>query len=503
MLTNQSWGRAVRRFLSMASAATLGAILAIACLQSCADLGDRPELDPDSWAPHRADREWNAPPGAAGSQFGFNDTAIGVKQNERGAVQTGQEYDLPQLIDVALLNNPETARAWSAARSAAAGFGAAQAPYYPQAAVSSDNGYQRTIIELPGAPGVLKQWQADPIVAMNWTLLDFGRRKSASDSAEDRLIAANLAFNRSIQDVVFNIEAAFYALDAADGAVIAAQQNLKLAETDFDEVRQRVDLGLATEPQRLLAKETVAQSQFDLANAQLLVHGAQAQMALALGVPADPPVRIVGLEAQSPPQALNQSVEAFIAEARRERPDLAARVASLRANEADIIQARAQFLPVVGLSTSYGENLWNFTFMTPRTVQTGQPQYSALLTLRWDLFTGFKRLNDVRRAEDERDVARADLRSEEINTIAEMWRAYFEVDSSLSKYTFAQSLVSASEESYNANLETYRQGLSTIVELLTAERDLANARYTFIQSKAQLLTAYAAVAYAAGAVHVK
>jgi len=498
MLTSQAWSRALKGLGSIASAP----ILAIVCLQGCAGFGDRPELYPDSWAPQRADREWSAPQVASG-QFAFTETAVGTGRNAPPAVQTDQQYDLPKLIDIALIHSPETQRAWSAARSTAAGFGSAQAAYYPQAAFSSDNGYQRTIIELPGAPGVLKQWQADPIFVMNWMLLDFGRRKSASDSAQDRLIAANFAFNRSIQDVVFKVESAFYALDAADGAVIAAQQNLKLAETDFDAVRQRVDLGLATEPQRLLAKETVAQSHFDLANAQLLVQDAQAQMAIALGVPADQPVRIAGLETQAPPPSLNQSIEAFIAQARRARPDLAARVASLRASEADVRQARAQFFPIVGLSTSYGENLWNFTFQVPRTVQIGQPQYSALMTLRWDLFTGFRRLNDVRRAQRDRDVARADLRSAEINTIAEMWRAYFEVGSSLSKYDFAQSLVTASEESYNANLETYRQGLSTIVELLTAERDLANARYTLIAAKAQLLTAYAAVAYAAGAVHVK
>jgi outer membrane protein len=136
-------------------------------------------------------------------------------------------------------------------------------------------------------------------------------------------------------------------------------------------------------------------------------------------------------------------------------------------------------------------------------VQTGQPQYSALLTLRWEIFTGFKRLNDVRRKENDRDVARAELRSVDINTIAEVWHANFDVNSSRSKYAFAQSLVDSSRESYDANLETYRQGLSTIVELLTAERELANARYTFIQSKAQLLTAYAALAYAAGAAYAK
>jgi outer membrane protein len=481
---------------------TAVALLMFSCLQGCAEISDRPELNPGKWAAPTPDAEWTVP-AAVNAQLKLPGTGIAMNSHVPGTIQTSHEYNLPELIDIALMNNPETSRAWSAARAAAANFGAAQAAYYPQAGFRSDNGYQREIIYLPSVFGVLKQWQADPIVTLNWTLVDFGRRESASESSLDRLIANNLAFNRTIQEVVFNTESAFYALDAADGAVIAARQNLKLAETDFDAVRQRVDLGLATQPQLLLAKETVAQSHFDLANAQLMVHDAQAQMAVALGIPANPPVTILGLETQRPPQELNRSVEALIAEARSRRPDLAARVASLQASEADIRQARAQFFPTVGLSAGYGETLWNFTLQTPRTVQTGEPQYSALLTLRWEIFTGFRRLNDVRRAEDDRDVARAELKSAEVTTIAEVWHAYFEVESSRSKYAFAQSLLDASQESYNANLDTYRQGLSTIVELLTAERDLANARYTLIQSKAQLLTSYADLAYAAGAVHVK
>jgi outer membrane protein TolC len=124
------------------------------------------------------------------------------------------------------------------------------------------------------------------------------------------------------------------------------------------------------------------------------------------------------------------------------------------------------------------------------------------LTLKWSIFTGFKRLNDVRQTEAEREVARADVEALEINTIAQVWRAYFEFQSSLSKYDYARSLLAASTEAYEANLETYHQGLSTIVELLTAQRDLAQARYTLIQSKAELLTAYASVAYAAGSISV-
>ena len=103
-------------------------------------------------------------------------------------------------------------------------------------------------------------------------------------------------------------------------AVIAAQQNLQLAETDFDAVHRRVDLGLATEPELLLSKERLAQSRYELANAQVLVRDAQAKMAVALGIPADPPVRIVGLETEPLPPELSRSVETFIAEARRQRP---------------------------------------------------------------------------------------------------------------------------------------------------------------------------------------
>jgi outer membrane protein TolC len=358
------------------------------------------------------------------------------------------------------------------------------------------------VVQLPGTAGTLKQWQAEPVAEMTYTLLDFGRRASAAEVARNRLIANNFIFNRTIQDVVFKTEASFYGLDAAQAAVTAAEQNLQLAQTDYEAVQQRVNLGLANQPELLLAKERAAQSRFDLANAHLHVHDAEAQLSVALGVPANEVPRIEGLEHQPIPKSLNAGVEVLIREARRKRPDLAARVASLRQSEADVAQARAQLYPVVGLSGNYGENVWNFRFALPRTVQTSQPLYSAFLTLKWDAFTGFRLTNDVRKAEADREVTRAGLQSLEIDAIAQVWRAYYEFESSLSKYEYAVSLLEAARESYDANLQTYRQGLSTIIELLTAQRDLANARYTLIQSKAEVLTAYAAVAYAAGAVRI-
>jgi outer membrane protein len=484
-------GNSARRSVSHLYFVALGALL---LASGCAGLADNTAIHPDRSAPAASDREWLAPPSVIATH-----TPVADGMNTPQTPLYGSRpYDLDALIDIALRNNPRTRSAWESARSAAAEFGAAQSPYYPQSDAEAANGYVRVPFELPGSVGAVNQWQSVPVVNATYVLLDFGRRRSATDAARERLIASSFAFNRVIQEVVFQTQTAFYALDGALAAVTAAQRNLELAQTGFEAVRQRVDLGLATEPELLLAKELVAQSEFDLASARLLVHDGQANLAIALGVAASGDLRIESLQSLAVPESVGTAVETVIEEARRQRPDLAAKSAAFRASEADVSQARAQFMPTIGLSGSYGEDFWNFRFVVPRTIQTAQPQYSALLTLRWDLFTGFKRLNDVRRAEADREAARADLRSLEVDTTAEVWRAYYEFESSRSKYLYAQSLIAAAQEAYAANIETYRQGLSTIVELLTAERDLANARYTLVQTKSEVLTTSAAVAFAAG-----
>jgi outer membrane protein len=61
-------------------------------------------------------------------------------------------------------------------------------------------------------------------------------------------------------------------------------------------------------------------------------------------------------------------------------------------------------------------------------------------------------------------------------------------------------LLTASQSSYDSNVKSYGHGLATIIDLLSAERELATARYTIIQSKADLLVSAAAVTFATGAI---
>jgi outer membrane protein len=500
-------GRLVKkhRRTSRAARRAVGAwmLAGAACsVVGCSYFAAAPEIAPNRYAPAAADQPWSPAAKYAGD--------YAVPAAERAPQQVPStppeashtQLSLPRLVDVALTNDPDTRVAWQRARAAAAAYGASRSPYYPTVSTHTRAGYTRQIIELPGAVGSLHQWYAEPVLRLTYTLLDFGRRDADAETARNQLAASNFTFNRELQTVVFNTQRAFYALAASHAGVTAAEQNLELAKTDNDAVQRRVDLGLATEPELLLARERVAQSEYDLASARLVVRESEASLALAIGVAANTPFEIESLASQQVPKSLGREVDDLIADAVRQRPDLAAQVASLNASEAGIKRARAEFYPTVNVLGEYGIQAWNFTFAGPPSVTTSQPQYTAEMMLDWDIFTGFKRLNDLKQAEASRAEAAATLQSSELGAIAEVWRAYFEFESTLKKFEYAEALLAATNEAYSANLDTYRQGLNTIVELLTADRDLANARYTMIQSTADLLTSSAAVAYAVGAIEM-
>jgi outer membrane protein TolC len=105
----------------------------------------------------------------------------------------------------------------------------------------------------------------------------------------------------------------------------------------------------------------------------------------------------------------------------------------------------------------------------------------------------------VREAASERGAAEAQLAALELAVARQVWQAYADVKTSLAKRDFAQALVAASEEAYAAALESYQAaGLASVLDLLAAQRDLARARYTDIQTRADVLRASAALVYAAG-----
>lgn len=200
------------------------------------------------------------------------------------------------------------------------------------------------------------------------------------------------------------------------------------------------------------------------------------------------------------PADLSAGVESLIDRALAERPDLAARVAEARAADAAVGRAQAEMFPDLGFEGRWGMNFWDYTVGSSSRIRNREPSYSTLLRLEWDVFRGFGRENAIRAARAESERVRSELEASRIDASVEVWSAYYDYRAAIQKLAYAQTLLASAQDTYQATFDSYGLGLSDVVTLLTAERDLATARYTLVRARAEVLTGAAALAYAAGAV---
>ena len=119
--------------------------------------------------------------------------------------------DLVELIDIAERVNPETRVTWERARQAAIGLGLVESEYFPVLTLSALGGYQSEAFPLPrmSLPAVSFAFDPErPSYAQSALAAPRLRPSgSALDAAKERLLAANLGFNRKHQEIIFRCPA--------------------------------------------------------------------------------------------------------------------------------------------------------------------------------------------------------------------------------------------------------------------------------------------------------
>jgi outer membrane protein len=104
--------------------------------------------------------------------------------------------------------------------------------------------------------------QVFPTLSLRWLLLDFGRRGNALDAAQERLLAANLGFNREHQEGMLRVQRAFVGLGSLRAKIAAAQSAVDAARAVRELAEAQLRHGLATLPEVALARQQKAQAAF-------------------------------------------------------------------------------------------------------------------------------------------------------------------------------------------------------------------------------------------------
>jgi outer membrane protein TolC len=450
-------------------------------------------------APLSSESQWR-PPDLG--RFGSELTA--QKEPEADAQKV---YDLAELVDLAERINPETKVAWEQARQAASAIGLAQSDYYPVLALQAAANYAREPIPIPltttkAAFEDLQEQQASPVATLEWVLLDFGRRKANVRAAKYKLLASNLGFNAHHQAVVFRVQSAFFDLCKARGRIDVARSSLDSAVKVQEAAEERVKLGLATATDLSQARQQAAQAAFDSEAVQVEERDAHVSLAEAIGITPTTPFQAEDFSRLPMPTNLENSVETVIDRSLKQRPDLLAKVAVLREKEAEIRRARAAYYPTLSFQGAVGgsfDQAWiNVESQEIPRTSTEQPSWQADLALTWSLFDGGARKRKLEIAKSEHAAAQHELDDSRDKAISQVWRYYSDTKLAIRRLEVAAALVEASQKSYDQTLESYQNGLSSLVDLLTARRELSQARYIQLDTRTSVLQSAAALAFASG-----
>jgi outer membrane protein TolC len=410
-------------------------------------------------------------------------------------VDRGRVYSLPELIDLAEMHNPETRVAWETARERAADVGIARSAFFPtltavalastirDAALIGEFFHRQTL-------GIF-----EPTLHVEYLIFDFGGRSGAVDVAKANLLSANLQFNDTHRRVIFQVSAAYFQFINAKGQREAAEISLKNAQLVEEDAQSRLKNGLGTLPDLLEATAAREQADYDLQAALGAEQIAEGRLATSMGLPAETAFRIQDVHELPIPSGVPDSLDHEIDRAFRQRPELLEQIARIRAAEGAIKTVRSAYVPSIGFSGDGGlARAYGQQDLYPGTYAEGAV-WSVGVQMKWTLFDGARREKALASANAEKRAAEADLNSLRDRIDQEVFTSYTNLQTALRQQKSAAALLAASEQSYEAARQSYNFGVRNQLDVISAQKTLAQARSEDVAARAQLFFQMADLAF--------
>ena len=322
--------------------------------------------------------------------------------------------------------------------------------------------------------------------------LDFwGRVKNLSDAARSQYLATGQAERAFRLTLVRDVASAYFASRGAEEQIKLAEATVTSRKEGLRIARLRLDAGVTSALDYRQSETLLTQAETELASLRLARAQSENFLAVLVGgpLPADLPAPLP-LAAQSSPPALSAGLPSDLLVA---RPDILSAEEQLRAARANVGAARAAFFPSISLTGSVGfassslDNLFGNNGLT----------WSFGPSISLPIFDFGRNKGNLTVAEARENIAVATY-EKTVQT------AFREVADALAGRRYLAEQVEAQERGTLAQRriadlarKRYREGVSTYLEVLDAERNLFAAEQALIElRRAQvdnLVTLYVAL----------
>jgi outer membrane protein len=406
----------------------------------------------------------------------------------------------------ALQNNPDLAVDAPGQQAAELEFKAARAGYLPRldfeqsylagnnpvfvfSTLLTQNRFTADNFALPelNSPSALDNLQTR--VTAQQTLWDFGRTRDVRRQAELGMHIADRSHEEHQRQILLEVYRGYFAVSLARSAVSAAAIALRSAEAIESQAKARVDSGLAVEADLLRSRVYLASARQQAIQAQGQLESSQANLNRLMGAPLNSPI---GETASLAPQALSlPSEEDLLAEYRQRRPDYQNLVSEQKQAEIAVGAQQKAFLPVIaGYGTWEADN--------PSLASSGDNNWSAGITLQWNLFAGGKDSARLKASKKRLEQKQRQVSAMDSAMALQIHNALIQQRTAEQQVQAAQTAEAQSEEGLRILKNRYDAGLATMTDLLSAEAARGGARINLAEAIYRYRLSCAQTEYSAG-----
>lgn len=399
------------------------------------------------------------------------------------------KYTLLDLLDIGLKKNPNTKQAWWQSKMALAQKGQSDAAFLPTLAL--DTNVARSYLgAYQNQEHAVHNDALQAGLSLTYKIFQFGTDAAQAKSALHALYAANYAFNDCLQSVVYQIQKAFYEYQCARAKIEAAKSSLKDAEQSFEAVSKKKENGLARLQDWLLAQSEMLKARYDLQSAEAALESCRANLSTVIGLPIGKGFEITNSVSTAERKHLMDSAETLMQDALTKRSDLLAAEEQLEAKKWALKSTKRSHLPNVYLSAD--------AHKVRRRGADWQNQYKLALGVSLNIFNGGYDEYKSLEAYAAFKAQAYSLHQKKLSALQEAWSVFHACQSSLKLVESAKALETASSEALEAIRIGYDAGINNLLDLLSAQKSLSNARFKNIQAQADLSINFVRLAYVTG-----
>lgn len=384
---------------------------------------------------------------------------------------SGIPLGIVEVVDLTMCNNPQLKATWAAVKFQASALGEARAAWLPSVSINvnrlrTDEKYesQREIITGNTA-----------YVSVNWLIYDFGLR-AANEHMADNLLSAALANNdAAIQKSLSDTIQAYFDAQSARATWQSKKLGAATAETTLASAQRRESRGMLARTDRLQAATALARAQLDENRAYGNYRKAMALLIYTMGLALDLEITLAPeVDENEASEATTQleQLSQWLSVARKKHPTIRAAKAEVEASQSRVASTRAENMPNLSLSGNFYKNGYPGQGISPTASEVKTVGISLNIPLLNGLSQKYKVGGAVAQAE-QKEQAFADT---EHRVLMEVVRVHAEASAALRNLRASAELMHIADESMKTFERKYDRGASDIVELLTAQAALADAR---------------------------